>query len=105
VPSTDPSFRRTFRKNLEQKLVVATTNNPRVISSWKLSPQCDRVDVVCHETSFDAQVISHLGSSLLRLLGVGKKLGAVDSRVATFTLSCVGSHSSEILSRTSYEIR
>ena len=102
---TDSTFRRTFRKNVEQKLTVATTNNRRVIASWELSRQLDRVDVVCHENAFDELVISHLGSSLIRLLGVGKSLGALDSQVDTFTVNCVGTDTSEVLVQNSYQIR
>jgi hypothetical protein len=105
MSSKDPTFRRNFRKNLEQKLTVATTNNPRVIASWELSRQLDRVDVVCHESFFDELVISHLGSSLTRLLGVGKSLGALDSQVHTFTVNCVGTDTSQVLVQNSYQIR
>ena len=105
MSSTDPTFRRKFRKNVEEKLTVATTNNPRVIASWELSRQLDRVDVVCHENSFDELVISHLGSSLIRLLGVGKSIGALDARVDTFTVNCVGTDTREILVQNSYQIR
>jgi hypothetical protein len=105
MSSSDPTFRRKFRKNVEQKLNVATTNNPRVIASWELSRQLDRVDVMCHENSFDERVISHLEASLIRLLGVGKSLGALDSQVQTFTVSCVGTDTSEILAQNSYQIR
>ena len=105
MPSKDPTFRRKFRKNLEQKLTVAATNNPRVIASWELSRQLDRVDVVCHESFFDELVISHLGSSLTRLLGVGKSLGALDSQVHTFTVNCVGTDTSQVLVQNSYQIR
>lgn len=105
MSSSDLTFRRKFRKIVEQKLDVATTNNPRVIASWELSRQLDRVDLVCHENSFDEQVISHLGASLIRLLGVGKSLGALDSQVQTFTVNCVGTDTSEILVHNSYQIR
>jgi hypothetical protein len=105
MSSPNASFRQKFRKNVEQKLDVATKNNPRVIAGWELSRQLDRVDVVCHENSFDEQVISHLAASLIRLLGVGKSLGALDPQIQTFTLNCVGRHTSEILTQNSYPIR
>ena len=105
MSQADPSFRKKFRKNVEQKLAVAAANNPRVIASWELSPRLDRVDVVCHENTFDERVIAHLESSLLRMLGVGKTLGALDPQIETFTVNCVGARASEILSRKSYEVR
>ena len=104
MPQADPSFRKKFRKNVEQKLAVAANNNPRVIDSWELSPSLDRVDVVCHENTFDERVIAHLESSLLRMLGVGKTLGALDPQIETFTVNCVGTETSEIVALNHYQI-
>jgi hypothetical protein len=84
----DVALQRTFRKNVEEKLETASVNNAGVIVSWELSESYDRVSLVCGETRFSDRVLLHLGTSLSRLLGVGKRLGLVDSSMRSFTMEC-----------------
>lgn len=85
----DPSLRRTFRKTVEGRLAVVVANNPTVIVSSELSASLDTVSLVCHEDTFSARVVNHLGESLVRLLGVGRRLLIVDRGMTTVTIHCV----------------
>lgn len=89
----DLALQRKFRKNVEEKLVTASTNNAGVIVSWELSKSYSHVSLVCGETRFSERVILHLATSLCRLLGVGKRMGLVDPTMSSLTVECFPPHS------------
>jgi len=53
----DLAVRQEFLKTLEGKLEVAAINNPKAISSWKLSSSLDRVTIMCTEESLSEPLI------------------------------------------------
>ncbi len=100
----DPAVRRTFRKNLEEKLQLASVNNSQLIVSWELSDSFDRAGLVCQEEVFNAQVVEHVAASLIRLLGVGKRLGLVDRGMSSFTVECYPPSGNESLFARTYTV-
>lgn len=104
MATIDPSFQGQFRKNLEERLERASSSNAALIVSWELSDQLDRAGLVCRESAFDGQVIEHVAASLIRLLGVGKRLGLVDRQMNNFTLECFPEGSNQELFRRTYPL-
>lgn len=86
--ATDLSLQRTFRKNVEERLTTAAERNADLIVSWELSKSYDRVALVCGEERFSDRAIVHLATSLVRLLGVGKRMGLVDRDLNVLTVEC-----------------
>lgn len=104
MATADPSVLREFRKNLEDRLERASTTNSSLIVSWELSEELDRAGLVCRESAFDGQVIEHVAASLIRLLGVGKRLGLVDRQMPIFTLECFPEGSSKEIYKRTYSL-
>ena len=98
------SLQRTFRKNVEEKLTTATTRNSDVIVSWELSTSYDRVALVCGEERFSDRVIIHLATSLVRILGVGKRMGLVERNLDSLTVECFPPHSDTAMFASTYGV-
>jgi hypothetical protein len=104
VPTANPSVRGEFRKNLEERLERASSKNSLLIVSWELSEELDRAGLVCRENAFDGQVIEHVAASLIRLLGVGRRLGLVDRQTRHFTLECFPEGSTKEIYKRTYTL-
>lgn len=100
----DPSVRQVFRKTLEGKLEVAAINNPKAISSWKLSSSLDRVTIMCTADSLSEPVIDHIATSVTRLLGVGKRLNIVDRALRAVTVECLPEAGNSVALRRVYAV-
>jgi hypothetical protein len=75
-----------------------------MIGHWTLSAEFDRVSLSCHAEFLDSAVIDHIGQSLTRLLGVGRKIGLVDSGTRSITLTCSTYTDEDIGLERTYEI-
>jgi hypothetical protein len=104
VAIVDPAVRRKFRQDLEEKLELASVNNSGLIVSWELSDSLDRAGLVCQEKAFNAQVVEHVAASLIRLLGVGKRLGLVDRDMSSFTVECYPPQGNQSLFARTYSV-
>jgi hypothetical protein len=104
VRTTDPAVTLQFRGDLEQKLELASAKNLPLIVSWELSDSYDRADLVCDEGAFNAEVVEHVAASLIRLLGVGKRLGLVDRNLRNFTMECFPRGSGQSIFLRTYEV-
>jgi hypothetical protein len=92
VARPELALKKKFRRNVEEKLELVTTNNSTVILSWELSPTYDRVSLVCGEQTFSDRAVIHLATSLVRLLGVGKRMGIVDRDLRRLVVECYPPH-------------
>jgi len=100
----DLAVRQEFLKTLEGKLEVAAINNPKAISSWKLSSSLDCVTIMCTEESLSEPLIEHIATSVTRLLGVGKRLNMVDRSLRAVTVECWPEAGNSVLLRRVYAV-
>ena len=100
----DVSLQRTFRKNVEDRLATATTRNAGLIVSWELSKSYDRVALICGEERFSDRAIVHLATSLVRILGVGKRMGLVERNLDSLTVECFPPHSDTAMFASTYGV-
>ena len=100
----DLSLQRRFRKNVEERLATATERNADLIVSWELSKGYDRVALVCGEERFSDRAIIHLATSLVRLLGVGKRMGLVDRELNVLTVECFPRQGTDTLFTRAYGV-
>lgn len=100
----DVALQRKFRKNVEEKLEIVAHNNVGAIVSWEVSKSYNHVALVCGEEHFRERVIVHLATSLSRLLGVGKRMGLVDSDMESFTLECCLANSDDVVFARDYGV-
>jgi len=104
VASQNLALKKKFRRNVEEKLELAAAKNSALIVEWELSPQYDRVALVCGEERFSDQVVIHVATSVVRLLGVGKRMGIVDKDLSRVVVECYSTGSGHSLFAREYGV-